>query len=72
MATTQYRDQSVTTVGEPPAVGDPLIAFTLTLPDDIGVGYDCAIPVVATDPEGTPRAPARRPQEGPPAVAGSS
>ena len=33
MATTQYRDQTVTTVREPPAVGDPLIAFTLTLPD---------------------------------------
>lgn len=33
MATTQYRDQTATTVGEPPAVGDPLIAFTLTLPD---------------------------------------
>lgn len=33
MATTQYRDQTVTTVGEPPAVGDALIAFTLTLPD---------------------------------------
>ena len=33
MATTQYRDQTVTTVREPPAVGDALIAFTLTLPD---------------------------------------
>ena len=33
MATTQYRDQTVTTVRQPPAVGDALIAFTLTLPD---------------------------------------
>ena len=33
MATTQYRDQTVTTVREPPAVGDALIAFTLTLPE---------------------------------------
>ena len=33
MATTKLRETVVTTVGEPPAVGDALIPFRLTLPD---------------------------------------
>ena len=33
MATTKYRDLTVHTVGNPPAVGDPLIPFKLTLSD---------------------------------------
>ena len=33
MATTNLRGTVVSTVGEPPAVGEPLIPFRLTLPD---------------------------------------
>lgn len=33
MATTKYRDMTVHTAGDPPAVGDELIPFKLTLPD---------------------------------------
>lgn len=33
MATTNYHDATVQLTGEPPAVGEPLIPFRLTLPD---------------------------------------
>ena len=35
------------------ATREARLEATITLPDDIGVGYDCVIPVVATDPDGT-------------------
>jgi hypothetical protein len=35
------------------ATREARLEATIQLPEDIGSGYDCVIPVVATDPDGT-------------------